>query len=544
MKIIMKRQRDGQSWRKHFYGQYEVDGKRFVVNTNVPWKGTAPESLRAMGDVKFERSRTEAEGELQRMVDEAQSKGRADHLTERLIKSKTGKAVEYVKIADLAARWRKMERRRVVSERHFVSCDAVFAKFAAFVQEHNPEAVFLYSITSNDAAAWLRKMQSQYSAKTVSEYHQLVRSAVNRFLPAGCISPFANVARGQKSDGETVHRKPFSADELQRLLETARGDSFMYPLVVTAACTGMRRGDVCKLCWDSVNLAEGVLIVKTSKSGANVEIPIFPPLMDVFVSLGQEGKGFVFPAAAAMLAANPTGLSWRFKTLVANALADKEPSSLPAAVSASAVVREAVEAINSNTADGSRRSRIHENFRRYADGQSLRDIEKDTGVARGVVSTDLADVERWIGKRFKRSTPGRHSSGPSCSIKGVIASTTRIEAGEGRCNAGSIRDWHALRATWVTLALSAGVPMELVRRVTGHATVEVVLQHYFRPGREQFRTILTDAMPDVLTGGKPVKAIDEGESSGGEMAILLAKIQNGTATTADKKRFKALAAKV
>jgi len=101
-----------------------------------------------------------------------------------------------------------------------------------------------------------------------------------------------------------------------------------------------------------------------------------------------------------------------------------------------------------------------------------------------------------------------------------------------------------LRATWVTLALSAGVPMELVRRVTGHATVEVVLQHYFRPGREQFRTILTDAMPDVLTGGKPVKAIDEGESSGGEMAILLAKIQNGTATTADKKRFKALAAKV
>ena len=51
------------------------------------------------------------------------------------------------------------------------------------------------------------------------------------------------------------------------------------------------------------------------------------------------------------------------------------------------------------------------------------------------------------------------------------------------------------------MALSAGVPMELVRRVTGHSTVEVVLKHYFRPGREAFRTALQMAMPKMLTGG-------------------------------------------
>ena len=54
----------------------------------------------------------------------------------------------------------------------------------------------------------------------------------------------------------------------------------------------------------------------------------------------------------------------------------------------------------------------------------------------------------------------------------------------------SVRDWHALRSTFVTLALSAGVPVELVLRVTGHATVEVVLKHYFRPDREQFKAAL------------------------------------------------------
>ena len=50
------------------------------------------------------------------------------------------------------------------------------------------------------------------------------------------------------------------------------------------------------------------------------------------------------------------------------------------------------------------------------------------------------------------------------------------------------------------MALSAGVPMELVRRVTGHSTVNVVLKHYFRPGREVFRQKLESSLPQVLTG--------------------------------------------
>ena len=64
----------------------------------------------------------------------------------------------------------------------------------------------------------------------------------------------------------------------------------------------------------------------------------------------------------------------------------------------------------------------------------------------------------------------------------------------------SVKDFHSLRTTWITMALSAGVPMELVRRVTGHSTVNVVLKHYFRPGREVFRQKLENSLPQVLTG--------------------------------------------
>jgi hypothetical protein len=38
--------------------------------------------------------------------------------------------------------------------------------------------------------------------------------------------------------------------------------------------------------------------------------------------------------------------------------------------------------------------------------------------------------------------------------------------------------------------------------VTGHKTSEIVLKHYFQPGREAFRQALQVAMPKLLTNGQ------------------------------------------
>lgn len=44
------------------------------------------------------------------------------------------------------------------------------------------------------------------------------------------------------------------------------------------------------------------------------------------------------------------------------------------------------------------------------------------------------------------------------------------------------------------------MPLELVQRVTGHRPVEVVVRHYFRPGREDFRQAILTAMPRMRNG--------------------------------------------
>lgn len=77
----------------------------------------------------------------------------------------------------------------------------------------------------------------------------------------------------------------------------------------------------------------------------------------------------------------------------------------------------------------------------------------------------------------------------------------------------SVRDFHSFRVTWVTVALTAGVPLEIVQKVTGHRTTAIVLKHYFQPGREEFRRTLAGRLPALLgdRSAQPVEAFNLGE---------------------------------
>jgi integrase len=527
MGLMLKRQRDG-TLRKQWYGVYtDADGTRAVVNLNVRVRGNPPNSLRKTGDPLFEASRKKAQDALDVHAADARRKGRADHLTERLIEAKTGQKVQYARIADLPSRWRGLGREVPATEAHLVNCDAHFQRFINFMRTHKADATFLYEVTPDDAGAFVTHVREKLAPATAHYGVRLIAKALSRFLPVGAMNPFGEfIGRRKNNASGVVHRQPFTADELRTLLAAAKDDPFMYPLIVTAACSGMRRGDVCGLKWSSVDLHGGMLTVKTSKTEATVEIPIFGPLRTVLKGRKGSGHGYVFPEAAAMMKKNADGLSYRFKALVARALDKKAPKALPAIIPAADMAAEAVAAINAKTLEEKRRDRLLDTFRRYAAGESVRHIFVATGLSKAIISYDLHLIQKWTGKDFIRSAqaPG---------VGAAIDRVTRVKREHGQ-KAASVRDWHALRTTFVTLALSAGVPIELVRRVTGHATVEVVLKHYFRPDREQFKAVLAAAMPDVLTGRSVEMTPRE------EFAALSQKVAVGSATEEDKKRLGAL----
>jgi integrase len=550
MGVRLLNQRNG-TLREHWYGVYHDGCRKKTVNLGVPWKGTPPESgsLRDPGDAAFERSREDAETELARQVDEARRKGRAEHLTQRLIESKTGRAVEYVRVADLSDRWRKTS---LACEAHLAHTDATFTAFAAYVLRAQPDAAFCYAVsrrTVESYAAHLRAKPEEGGAQlapaTARRKLRLLKSAFARALPVGAANPFDPLPwKHGDGAGEEVHRRPLSPDELLRLLDTARRrNPFLFPLLTAAACSGLRRGDVCRLKWEAVDLAAGMLAVRTEKTGQRVEIPIFKPLrevLDAAQSKRAPGAVHVWPSAARMIESTPNLLTRMFKMLAAEAagvlLCEPRPAAAPAAPRVELpTVRAAVEtAVAAAVPEGERRDRILDNVRRYAEGQTVRGIEKVTGRPRGRVSEDLHTAERLAGVHFLPDMPR-----VAIRTEDAIATATRQTRQQGQ-RAASLVDWHCLRTTFVTLALSAGVPVETLQLVTGHRTVAVVLANYYRPQREHLRAALAGALPDLLTGGADTRTATPAE----ELAALAEKNKAGLATAADKKRLRLLAVKV
>ncbi|HNX36663.1 MAG TPA: site-specific integrase [Kiritimatiellia bacterium] len=500
MGLELRRGRDGVRL-PYWYGRYtDENGKVHVVGLSVAVVGTEPPTLRDKGDTEFEVSRALAEDKLKDHQLSSRLKGQAQHLTSRLIAAKTGRAVEYVKLADLPAKWRAIGRESKPTDARLKWCDTIFGRFAEAVP-----CKYLHEVTPEQVAAYIETLRATLSRSTVTGTVQLLKSAFARLLPLGTSNPFMGgiTRRGMDAGCDVVHRKPLTAPELSVLFETARSDPFLYPLTVCAALTGMRIGDVCQLTWQSVDLRDDVIAVRTSKTGRGVEIPIFKPLREVFetaVAEREQDAVYVWPAAARMYKENRQGVTYRGKVLFARAFASKAPAvpdvtPLPERVDLAAALPQLLKAVEGRY-DGKKRDRILDTVTRYANGQSYRQIEVETGRHRGQTSEDLRDAGTAAGLNL------RHGAlvATKRDIKTLIGETRqKRRKGKGRL-AASILGWHSLRGTWATLALSAGIPVETVKLVTGHSTVNTILKFYYNPQREHLRAVLDDKLPGILTG--------------------------------------------
>ncbi len=512
MGLELKKGRDGQlvmTW----YGRYSDCGRRVSVAL-CSVEGTPPPSMsiRDTGDADFEKSREIAEGLLSRHEKDASQKGHAAHLTERLIEAKTGRKVEYVKLSDLPAKWRGLGRESQPTASWLAWCDTVFKRFAESVPSE-----FLHEVTPDQVSAYVAGLRADFTRRTANGAASLLKSAFARLLPPGASNPFGNeIARKrEEAEGDSVHRRPLTEPELITLFATARPDPFLYPLTVCAACTGLRIGDVCQLAWKSVDLRAGVVAVRTAKTGASVEIPIFKPLREVLeTALADKGESlYVWPEAARMYTKNRYGITYRGKSLFARALIDTTKDAPEATALASEhadlaeTLPDVLEAIRSAGFPTAKCARILDTLTRYAEGQSYRQIEAETGRQRGQTSEDLHEAEKVTRLSLRQGATIKSGR----AVKELIGATRqkrwsgdKRENGEKRLSA-SLLGWHALRGTWATLALSAGIPIETVKLVTGHGTTNTILKYYYNPQRGHLRTVLGDRMPDVLTGGKATK---------------------------------------
>jgi hypothetical protein len=247
-----------------------------------------------------------------------------------------------------------------------------------------------------------------------------------------------------------------------------------------------------------------------------VEIPVFDDrLKGVFESALAEKKEeseFVFPAAAEMYAENSTGITYRGKKLFAAAFAEAKQK--PIDVDKSGTVKggkadlpdilpRVLASVSLAGFAPAKRDRIMDVLQRYAKGEKLREIadeQRATGLRRGNgrVSDDMKEAEDISGYSFFKEGSGK------LTIRDRIKEM-RKRRGSGM-NSASLLGWHNLRGTFVTIALSSGVPFEDVAACTGHTFAKTMRDHYYKPTREHTKKAMLRARDAFSVSPKQIPA--------------------------------------
>jgi len=479
----LERRKTSRFW----YGRFQVDGKRTVKNLYVEVRGTPPSDTEEHGSVQFERSKAEAEAALKSMLAEINGSKTNEELAQAVHEVRTGRRVDSHELEDLPHLWENKPRSKPVSVGHRKRSIARINDFAEWMREQYPNIKRLNHLSVDHARAFMDWQKKRgINPRTWNFILATMKTACRR----GECTAFDDIPQKPL---ETVHRIPFTPEELQAVLTAAKSDSLIYPLVAAAACTAMRKGDCCRLRWESVDLQSGFVTVKTSKTGRTVDIPLADLLRAEIEKQSGNGSEYVFPELAKRYYSDDTYLTKRFKKILAKAgfhdgkipaaeLKPYDPAEL--AAKAKTYFRE--------IPTDQKRKKARAVFAHYTAGKRLCDSAELAGVSKGTASAYLNEIEVDTGIAFIRGKK-RNAEALSPSRGNVC-----IERETGLRRA-SVRDFHALRTTWITLALMQGMPLELVQTVTGHATAEIVMQHYFKPQREQLKTAMLNCLPGLLT---------------------------------------------
>ncbi|MCX5794772.1 MAG: site-specific integrase [Elusimicrobia bacterium] len=155
------------------------------------------------------------------------------------------------------------------------------------------------AITTADVQRYYNEIAGVHTKATANRYLGLLRSMFNKahdWEDFHGDNPCSRVEKGR----ESPHRLRYlSHEEMERLQAAAHPR--LYPVLLCALLTGMRRGEILGLTWENVNLEQGTIYLLKTKSGKPREIPIPTKLHDVLMSMGPQPAGSVFNLPLIML---------------------------------------------------------------------------------------------------------------------------------------------------------------------------------------------------------------------------------------------------
>jgi integrase len=185
-----------------------------------------------------------------------------------------------------------------------------------FMQKNYPDIQYVHEISITHAERYISHLRSLNKApSTVNSYHKCAIEIFRRLSNSAIENPFAQIPL-LREDQEP--REPFTQQELETILDKA--PPFIKEIFLVGLFTALREGDIATLRWSDVLWEHGIIRRKLLKTGAIVEIPIMPPLLEFLKSRQGRDAEYILPEHAAMYLENPSGISYRVKKFLEDEL--------------------------------------------------------------------------------------------------------------------------------------------------------------------------------------------------------------------------------
>jgi len=265
-----------QKQSRYWYGHFRLNGRLIGRSTGETDKARALAVALAWEEAAKGR-RVETENQARKVMEE-------------LLSGKLGREIERVTCGSYLERWLASIDGTVAA-----STLAFYRGAAgAFVGFLGAERL-LDGVGPEDVVAWRSAEAGRVSAVTANNRLKAVRAMFEAALRERHVraNPAGGIKALKRSAEEERKRRPFTREEIGRLLAAADGDWRL--MVQLGLQTGQRLGDLVRLDWRDLDLGKGVWMLRAGKTGRRLLIPLSGELVEELRARGQQPMGSVFP---------------------------------------------------------------------------------------------------------------------------------------------------------------------------------------------------------------------------------------------------------
>ena len=191
-----------------------------------------------------------------------------------------GQDVPVLSVADFTGRW-LAARKAETSPATFRRYDEIIRKFLGFLGAAADRG--LDEINKGQILAFRDAQIASTAATTTNTTLTIVKMVFRSARREGYL--WQDPTEGIKSvkGASTVNRRPFTVDELRRVLDVAGSE--WQSLIKFGLYTGQRISDLATLTWAQIDLERDEITLTTRKTGKRLLIPIAAPLREHLLSL-------------------------------------------------------------------------------------------------------------------------------------------------------------------------------------------------------------------------------------------------------------------